>query len=63
MGSLEEKLARRVKWKRLNFLTQFKTDFLLLFTGYRKLLGKMPERGYLIRINFNFVRIKLNLLV
>ena len=29
-------------WKRLSFITQFKIEFLLLFTGCRKVLGKMP---------------------
>ena len=29
--------------KRLSFITQFKIQFLLLFTGCRKVLGKMPE--------------------
>ena len=28
--------------KRLSFITQFKTEFLLPFTGCRKLIGKMP---------------------
>ena len=28
--------------KRLSFITQFKIEFLLLFTGCRKVLGKMP---------------------
>ena len=42
MGSFEEKLTRRVKWKILSFITQFKIEFLLPFTGFRKELGKMP---------------------
>ena len=29
--------------KRLSFTTQFKIEFLLLFTGCRKVLGKIPE--------------------
>ena len=29
--------------KRLSFITQFKNQFLLLFTGCRKVLGKMPD--------------------
>ena len=37
-----EKLTRRAKWKRLSFITQFKIEFLLPFTGCRKVLGKMP---------------------
>ena len=28
--------------KRLSFITQFKIEFLLTFTGCRKVLGKMP---------------------
>ena len=28
---------------RLSFIAQFKIEFLLLFTGCRKVLGKMPE--------------------
>ena len=27
----------------LNFITQFKIEFLQLFTGCRKVLGKMPD--------------------
>ena len=30
--------------KGLSFITQFKIEFLLPFTGCRKVLGKMPER-------------------
>ena len=40
--SFEEKLTRRVKWKRLSFITQFKIEFLLPYTGCRKVLTKMP---------------------
>ena len=29
--------------KKLSFITQFKIDFLLPFTGCRKVLGKMSE--------------------
>ena len=43
MGRFEETLTRRVKWKRLSFITQFKIEFLLPFSGCRKVLGKMPE--------------------
>ena len=31
--------------KRLSFITQFRIEFLLLPTGCRKVLGKMPEKG------------------
>ena len=41
MGSFEEKLTRRVKWKVLGFITQFKIEFLLPFTGCRKVVGKI----------------------
>ena len=30
---------------RLSFITQFKIEFLLPFTGCRKLLGKMPDKN------------------
>ena len=30
--------------KKLNFITQFKIDFLLPFTAFRKVLGKMPDK-------------------
>ena len=35
-----------VSFMRLSFITQFKTEFLLLFTSCRKVLGKIP--GYCI---------------
>ena len=39
--------------KRLSFITQFKIEFLLLFTGCTKVLGKMPESGarYMVKKN------------
>ena len=43
MESFEGKLTRRVKWKRMSFITQFRIEFLLPFTGRRKVLGKMPD--------------------
>ena len=33
--------------KRLNFITQFKIEFLLQFTGCIKVLGKMPVQMHL----------------
>ena len=30
--------------KRLSYITQFKIEFLLLFTGLRKVLGKMAAQ-------------------
>ena len=41
IGSFEEKLTRRVKQKRLSFITQFKIEFLLPFTSCRKVLRKI----------------------
>ena len=35
--------------KRLRFITQFKIEFLLPFTGCRKVLGKMP----VLRLTFS----------
>ena len=32
---------------RLSFITQFKIEFLIPFTGCRKVLGKMPVLGFL----------------
>ena len=39
MGSFEEKLTKRVK--EMSFITQFKIEFLLPFTGCRNVFGKM----------------------
>ena len=50
MGSFEKKLTRRVKLKRLNFITEFKIEFLLPFTGCRKVLRKMPERYIIVSV-------------
>ena len=36
---------RKKHMKRLSFITQFKIEFLLPFTGCRKVLGKMPLRS------------------
>ena len=41
--------------KRLSFITQFKIEFLLLFTGWRQVLGKMPE--LLLSISWNWEEI------
>ena len=38
--SFEENLTGRVRLKRLSFMAQFKIDFLLAFTGCRKVLRK-----------------------
>ena len=50
--NFEEKLTRRVKLKRLSFVTQFKIDFLLPFTGCRKVLRKMSALGVSRQISF-----------
>ena len=40
--SVSKTKKKKKHMKRLSFITQFKIEFLLLFTGYRKVLGKMP---------------------
>ena len=50
--SFEEKLTKRVKLKRLSFIAQFKIDFLLPFTGYRKVHRKMSALGVSRQISF-----------
>ena len=37
------KIKKQKNMKRLSFITQFKIEFLLPFTGCRKVLGKMPD--------------------
>ena len=37
------KIKKKKNMKRLSFITQFKTEFLLPFTGCRKVLGKMSD--------------------
>ena len=32
--------------KRLSFITQFKSEFLLPFTGWRKVPGKIPVSNF-----------------
>ena len=32
--------------KRLSFITQFKSEFLLPFTGWREVPGKMPVSNF-----------------
>ena len=42
----KQKIKKKKKnRKRLNFMTQFKIEFLLPFTGCRKVLEKMPGLG------------------
>ena len=43
--SFEEKLTRKVTLKRLSFIAQSKIDFLLPFTGCRKVLREMFALG------------------
>ena len=37
-----QRQKRKKNMERLSFITQFMFEFLLLFTGSRKVLGKMP---------------------
>ena len=39
-GVSKMKKEKKKRMKRLSFMTQFKIEFLLLFTGCRKILGK-----------------------
>ena len=48
----ELEFEKEKKMKRLSFITQFKIEFLLLFTSYRKLLGKLLD-VMLISVTFN----------
>ena len=41
--SKKKKKKKKKNMKRLNFITQFKIEFLLSFSGCRKVLGKIPE--------------------
>ena len=38
-----QKQKRKKNMKKLSFITWFTIEFLLLFTGWREVLGKMPE--------------------
>ena len=49
----EEKLTRRVKLKRLIYIAKFKIDFLLLFSGCKKVLIKMSALGVSRQIIFS----------
>ena len=42
----KNKKENRLNINRLSFVTRFKIQFLLPFTGYRKVLRKMPGDGY-----------------
>ena len=48
----ELEFEKEKKMKRLSFITQFKIEFLLLFTSCRKLLGKLFD-VMLISVTFN----------
>ena len=39
-----QKQKRKKNMKRFNFITLFKIEFLLPFTGCKKVLGKMPVK-------------------
>ena len=43
LSRLFQKQNRKKHMKRLSFITQFRIEFLLPFTGCRKMLGKMPD--------------------
>ena len=45
LSRLFQKQKRKKNMKKLSFITQFKIEFLLQFTGCRKVLGKMPGGG------------------
>ena len=47
------KQERKKHMKRLSFITKFKIQFLLLFNGCRKVLGKMPAQNKQNHIQFN----------
>ena len=38
----QKKKKKKIHMKRLSFITQSKIEFLLLFSGCKKVLGKMP---------------------
>ena len=44
MENLSMVFFKKKNMKRLSFITQFKIEFLLLFTGCRKMHGKMPGK-------------------
>ena len=46
----KQKKKRKKQMKRLIFITQFKIEFLLPFTGCRKVLGKMPAHLFSITV-------------
>ena len=43
ISSVSQKQKRKKNMKRLSFITQFKIEFLLLFTCCKKMFGKMPD--------------------
>ena len=56
MENLFNGFSKQKNMKRLSFITQFKIEFLLLFTGCRKVLGKMP---YYVSKDQGFFRMEL----
>ena len=50
-----QKINQKQNMKRLSFITQFKIEFLLPFTGYRKVLGKMPDWEGLVYLSVAIV--------
>ena len=51
--NLSRVFPKQKRKKRLSFITQFKIEFLLLFTGCRKVLGKMP--GHIMEVTLMLV--------
>ena len=45
-GVSKKKKGKNTHTKGLSFITQFKIEFSLLFTGCRKILGKMADNGF-----------------
>ena len=48
-----QKQTKKKHMKRLNVITQFKIEFLLLFSSCRKVLGKMPFYAWFLNILSN----------
>ena len=53
-----QKQKRNRNMKRLSFITQFKVQFLVPFTGYKKVLGKMPDSTLKSPLKEHFLRLR-----
>ena len=52
------KTKKKKKTKRLSFIiTQFKIEFLLLFTGCKKVLERMPAFRHIVNINGRCIQV------